>query len=637
MRRNRRRRKAARYFKLFLLYIGIIAIIAGLIYFLFFKPANIKTGVVLDSKETSNSISLKLGYGKNIKWIKVKKSTQLTESAAYNVSLMGTRVKSIIPCSVYSGRIFTKDNKTVVFEDGKTLKLNPKLTYVKVENESLRQISSNSVISGASDYKFIGDESGNIDLIIVNSIDIDKIRVGISNYDFSTLEHSVFTFSSSRGIKYNFNNKEYKTKRNEQLRIEYKKGTIEISLYTINKKDNTFKASLGQTKDRVYVYPVSNEYPMIISSLTRTNGYTPQYFGSFEIYIKDTSLRAINSVDLEQYLKYVVPGEMLSSGGLEGYKVQAIAARTYVLSDMLAGRFTKLGFHVDDTTLSQVYNSLPAVELCNQAIEETKGKVMTYKGIIIDAKYYSTSAGVGAPFNQIYYEGNGYKGKNPEPYLTFKDYTGTGINDLSDETKAVEFFKNWTINSYDSSSPYFRWKITIDSKLLGETINSNIYDRYTKSPGSFKKKWYLGIYRKTEIPKEGIGHIQDLYISKRGVAGNVIEMTIVADSGTYKVQREQNIKRLLTPSEFVITPIYGKDIKNFKAFPSPFFIIEKQLQRTSIKSITIYGGGFGHGVGMSQYGVIGLAREGKSYLEILDLFYDDIQIRYYEDVIKTLI
>jgi SpoIID/LytB domain protein len=304
---------------------------------------------------------------------------------------------------------------------------------------------------------------------------------------------------------------------------------------------------------------------------------------------------------------------------------------------MLAGRFTSLGFHVDDTTMSQVYNSLPSVELCDQAIDETKGLVMTYEGKIIDAKYYSTSPGVGAPYNQIYYDDNGYKGENPEPYLSFKDYTGTGVDDLSDETKASEFFKNWTIESNDSNSPYFRWKIAIDFKLLKETINSNIYDRYTKSPSSFKKKWYLGIYRSTVIPEEGIGNIQDLFISKRGIAGNIIEMTIIADSGTYRVQKEQNIKKLLTPAEFTITPIYGKDIKNFKAFPSPFFIIDKQLQKSNIESVTIYGGGFGHGVGMSQYGVIGLSREGKDYKEILNIFYKGIRFKNYEDVIKTSI
>lgn len=633
----RRRRRRGRYFKYSIIYLFIIAAISAVVYFLLFIPGEIKNGVVLDQKENQDSISLKLGYGKNIKWIKVKKKINLPEAIAYDVSLRGSRVKSITPCSIFSGRVFTKDEKTVVFEDGRTLNLNPKLSYVKIEGESLVAMPPNSVITGASDYKFVGDKNGNINLVIVNSIDIDNIRVGISNFDFTSLDHLIFTFSSSRGIKVIYNDKEYKTKSSEQLVIEYKNNKIQLSLYKINKGENTFKASLGESEGKVYVSPGSDEIPMKVSSLSRTNGYTPQYLGTFEIFIKNNSLRAINSVDLEQYLRYVVPAEMLSSGGLEGYKVQAVAARTYVLSDMLAGRFTNLGFHVDDTTMSQVYNSLPAIELCDQAIEETKGKVMTYGGKIIDAKYYSTSPGVGAPFNQIYYEGDGYKKANPEPYLDFRDYTGTGIQDLSDETKAVEFFKNWTMDSYDSNSPYFRWKINIDGKLLKDTINANIYDRYTKSPDSFKKKWYLGIYRSTEIPKEGIGNIQDLYISKRGMAGNIIELTIVSDSGTYRVLKEQNIKKLLTPAEFTITPIYGKDIKNFKAFPSPFFIIDRQFQRNSIKDITIYGGGFGHGVGMSQYGVIGLAREGKNYKEILDLFYKNIRIRDYEEVLKTSI
>lgn len=636
MRRNRRRRKF-RFIKYLFIYLSILIIITGGIYYLFFNPSEIRSGIVLDTKESSKTISLKLGYGENIKWIKVKKSINLPTAEAYDVSLRGSRVLKITPCSVYKGKVFSKDSETVVFEGGETLKLNPGVSYVKIEGEKLKKLPSNSVLTGASDYKFIGDKDGNINLVIVNSIDIDLIRVGISNYDFSSLEHSVLTFSSSKGIKILYGDKEYKTKVNEQLKVEYKNNTIDLSIYKINKGENTFKFSLGQTKDKIYVSSASDEYPMIVSSLARTNGYVPQYFGTFEIFIKDNSLRAINSIDIEEYLRYVVPGEMLSSGGLEGYKVQAVAARTYVLSDMLSGRFTHLGFHVDDTTLSQVYNSLPSVELCDQAIKETRGQVMTYKGKIIDAKYYSTSAGVGAPYNQIYYEGNGYKESNPKPYLSFKDYTDAGIDDLSDENKALEFFKNWTINSYDSDSPYFRWMITIDGDLLKETINSNIYDRYTKSPESFKKKWYLGIYRKTVIPKEGIGNIQDLYISKRGTAGNILEMTIVADSGTYRIEREQNIKKLLTPEEFSIKRIYGKAIDSFKSFPSPFFAIERNIKGKRIDSITIYGGGFGHGVGMSQYGVIGLSRQGKNYLEMLDIFYDNIRIENYEDLIKTLI
>jgi hypothetical protein len=126
---------------------------------------------------------------------------------------------------------------------------------------------------------------------------------------------------------------------------------------------------------------------------------------------------------------------------------------------------------------------------------------------------------------------------------------------------------------------------------LSNNINSTIYERFTKSPDSFKKQWYLGIYRKAAIPEEGIGSIQDLYISKRGTAGNIMELTLVSDKGTYKVEKEINIKRLLTPETFTMTPLYGKDITDFKRFPSPFFIIENQIQKGKLKGVTIYGGG----------------------------------------------
>jgi SpoIID/LytB domain protein len=647
-----RKKKKKKYIRYFFIYLIVLSLISALTYFLFFNPTQINSGIVLDKKESSNSISLKLGYKKNIKWVKVSKKISLPDSLAYNVTMKGFRLKSITPCEVYTGRVFSRDDKNVVFQDGKTLKLNKDVTFVKKEGESLTLLAPNSVISGGSDYKFIGDDSGNISTILVGSIDVNAIRVGISNRDFTTLDHQQIGLYSSMGLSVKFNNTEYKTKKSrsqwpvkihEELVLENKNGTTVLSVYTLSINIYTgeaipvFKAKIGETKDKIYITPGSEDSPIYAYTLKRTNGYVPSYYGTFEVFMKDSALRMINEVDIEKYLKYVVPSEMLSSGGLEGYKVQAIAARTYVLSDMLSGRFTASGFHVDDTVMTQAYNAQAPNDICDRAIEESRGMVLAYNNKIIDAKYYSTSAGVGAPFNQIYYSKDEYNGDNPEPYLGFMDFTGTGVKDLSDEARAAEFFKDWTVNSYDSNSPYFRWKISIDAKDLIKTINSTIYDRYTNSPDSFKKKWYLGIYRKTAIPKEGIGNIQDLFISKRGTAGNIMELTLVSDTGTYRVEKEINIKKLLTPPEFIMTPLYGKDTKSFKKLPSPFFVIESQLQKGKLKGIIIYGGGYGHGVGMSQYGVIGLAKAGRSYNEILNIFYKDIKITDYEDILKASI
>ena len=101
----------------------------------------------------------------------------------------------------------------------------------------------------------------------------------------------------------------------------------------------------------------------------------------------------ISVVDMEDYLKQVVPSEMPRSFGVEALKVQAVAARTYAISDFLKGRYAALGFHVKDTTESQVYNNQVENEDANRAIEATRGEILVYQGVPIDAKYSSTSAG----------------------------------------------------------------------------------------------------------------------------------------------------------------------------------------------------------------------------------------------------
>lgn len=324
-----------------------------------------------------------------------------------------------------------------------------------------------------------------------------------------------------------------------------------------------------------------------------------------------------------------MPSEVPISAGLEGYKAQAIAARTYVISDMMLGRFEKYGFHVDDSTLTQVYNSQPTNELVKKAISETENIVMTYNKNIIDAKYYSTSCGFGADYDEVWDE----KEKNTRPYLQFSKYTNKEIKNLETPSDALAFFKDWTINAVDSASPYFRWKYTLTSSQLNKNINNKIYDLFKRNPSSFKQKWYFNIYRKANISKEGIGSIYDIYINKHSKSGLVKEMTIVSEYGTYKITGTSTIKKLLVPNEdYKIEKLRGTAIENPPNLPSGFFSIDRDLKSNKITKITIYGGGYGHGVGMSQYGLIESSRVGKSYDFILKTFYKNIEFTKIGDI-----
>ena len=93
---------------------------------------------------------------------------------------------------------------------------------------------------------------------------------------------------------------------------------------------------------------------------------------------------------------------MPQSFGLEALKVQAIAARTYAAKDILRNRYAKQGFHIVDSTQSQVYNNLDENDLSTQGVKSTKGLILVHEDKPIDAKYYSTSSGFNSSAHNVW-------------------------------------------------------------------------------------------------------------------------------------------------------------------------------------------------------------------------------------------
>lgn len=115
------------------------------------------------------------------------------------------------------------------------------------------------------------------------------------------------------------------------------------------------------------------------------------YRGEFIVYNRGGDLTIINHVDIEDYIKGVVPSEMPSSWCYEAHKAQAIAARSYALANL--GKRANGGYDLKDTPEDQAYGGASAESSrTNQAVSETKGIVLIYDLKIIPA-YYSASAG----------------------------------------------------------------------------------------------------------------------------------------------------------------------------------------------------------------------------------------------------
>ena len=208
-----------------------------------------------------------------------------------------------------------------------------------------------------------------------------EIKVGITTN--GSLEHGRLTiFSSENKVQIYNDDFDITVGENERVDVRNTSGTTTITL----ENGKTYK-----TKNPLNFY-AKGEY-LTLSPVKKGHTSSPRYRGIITIIPRSSSLRVINTLDIEKYLLQVVPSEMPKSFGVEALKVQAVAARTYAVSDILKGKYAKDGFHIKDTVESQVYNNQVENEEATRAIEETAGEIMTYDNMPIDAKYFSTSSG----------------------------------------------------------------------------------------------------------------------------------------------------------------------------------------------------------------------------------------------------
>lgn len=523
-------------------------------------------------------------------------------------------------------KIMSKKQSSIELEYSGVLSLskNPCVYKANEHYTSLKNLGS--VIVGSDNVKLYKNNNGDIKTIIIeDDTKLNFIRVGIKNNEFQSFLHEKLEFISEGAIK-------IADKRNRWSTIIPPKTRVAIS----SKKDgmqvesnNLYQIATG----RFYISSLDASGMMSILSYKRGYG-TPRYRGVFEITQSGDMLRIVNELGLDNYLYQVVPSEMPSSFGFEALKAQAVAARTYAVSDLLSNRYAESGFHVDDSTMSQVYNNIEENPLSKAAVDETMGLIMKYEDELVDAKYYSTSHGYGANSDEIWSSNGSFPGIK-KPYLTAKSYLLNGEQyDLSTEEVALTFFKNWSLQSLDLASPYFRWKALMTGEELKNTIEKNLPLVY-KNQQNYILTLRNGKFGSHDIPKDCIGVLTDIRVEKRGGGGNIMELVIYGKNGTYKVVKELNVRYVLRPrksdtgssNDILIKRVKGDDLKNSSLLPSAFMSLETSRDSEgNVKLVTIYGGGYGHSVGMSQYGAGYLSSKGYSFDKILRTYYSGINI-----------
>ena len=335
-----------------------------------------------------------------------------------------------------------------------------------------------------------------------------------------------------------------------------------------------------------------------IKGLNRA-GKQALYHGVFEIAkAKDGYFNLVNLIEVEDYLKGVVPNEMPVRFGLEALKAQSIAARNYVLSPRVK---SSPNYDVVDSVASQVYFGANSEKsLSNQAVKETEGIVALYDWDLILAQYSSTAGGYTEDFANAFSDPTTKEFPSKEkPYLKARPdiLTQTPLNT---EEAAAEYYKS-SPTAYDMRSPYFRWTREWTASELQKTLQDNLAAQ--SATGFVSPAFNKG---------DKLDDVLELRVVRRGNSGKIIEMEIVTNSQTYKVYKELVIRRLLKNAG--------------KALPSANVVFEnKKDESGNLISVKAYGGGFGHGVGMSQYGAGFMGNE-------LHLTYDKILQHYYSGI-----
>ena len=290
-----------------------------------------------------------------------------------------------------------------------------------------------------------------------------------------------------------------------------------------------------------------------------------RYRGEIAFMATDSGVLVINRLPLEQYLRGVVPLEIgdRTPAEREAVAAQAVAARsyTYIRLSTAAARPYDLGA----TVLDQVYGGADAEKpVADAAIAETRGLVLRYNGRIVNTPYHSTCGGTTAEAPEIWRSAG-------EPFL----------KRVSDRIPGTDRF-------YCDVSPRFRWTRTYTAPEL-----SRVLERYLRSYAA--------------VPAGRIGTVRDVRPDGTTASGRTEAMVIVTDRGRHRVRGNDMRFVLRSP---------GGEILN-----STYFSLAPTVRSGALTRLVISGHGYGHGVGMCQWGAIGRARAGHDFRTILETYY----------------
>ncbi|GFR35986.1 SpoIID/LytB domain-containing protein [Thermobrachium celere] len=449
-----------------------------------------------------------------------------------------------------------------------------------------------------------------------------------------------------------------KVKNQSEQEFESFKTTLQSGTSIEIKVESDKIKYLDKACDILELEPVLSD-----SNLTIISNYTRSYLGHFRFIISSGNILPINKIDVENYLVGVIGHEIGFNVPFEAHKVQAVATRTYALEKI---KFSNT-FDLYDDESSQVYKGvLVGQELkykdnIIKAIEETKGEVLTYKGNLISAYFSASNGGYTELSSNVWTADLPYivsrydeyddpsKISNQKKMQWTKSFTTKQMEEimLANETlsnghcfskidlESITRFESGRIKNmylecyFIINSSNIKKLLNTDKELVDvrlDNINSEPVYRFSLNEGTIilKLTELDSTLKKLGYIKRNVDNFKFIKLEdiKKDENGNVTELKIYYNKTLDKtssrnfldiVDKENNKKKVtLSSSLYDISYIESSDTYKFS------------------------GKGYGHGVGMSQYGVINRAYAGQKYSDILEFYFPKTNLTNLNVILRSI-
>jgi len=362
-------------------------------------------------------------------------------------------------------------------------------------------------------------------------------------------------------------------------------------------------------------------------NLVTINSYTPnggtekainkKYRGNMEFRLIPGSIAAVNELPLEEYLYGVVAKEMSNGWPIEALKAQSVTARSY--SAVNINKHVNEGFNLCSGTHCQAYGGYGETANVNAAVDATKGEVIILPGQDkpLGAVYHSNSGGHTENNENVW-------GSTPAPYLRGKPdpysltngpgnwvYTTT-LEDVSARLAKIDANFSKAADIKLEKYPSGRVKKVIATDINGYTV--------TRTGSEFGKMFNPNFAPVKDAQNKYISFMSNFFDIDLG-AENVPEITVLNGAGE---------KTTLKELGGLVAIAFDLTIGTLNGESSTYYVQTADGPVTETKyptgQITFNGHGWGHGVGMSQWGAYQMAKEGKSYKDILTFYYTGVEV-----------